>query len=51
MSKTPDLTRLGFDDIQLPAATRGAWQKLLESQPAADETVWQTSEQIDVAPL
>ena len=51
MSKTPDLTRLGFDDIQLPAATRGAWQKLLESQPAADETVWHTPEQIDVAPL
>jgi methylmalonyl-CoA mutase len=51
MSKTPDLTQLGFDDIQLPRATRSAWQAQLEAQRAGDDAVWHTPEQIDVAPL
>jgi len=51
MSNTPDFTALGFDDIQIPRATRKDWQALLERQRQREEAVWHTPEQIDVAPL
>ena len=51
MSKTPDFTQLGFDDIQLPKSTRADWQALLARQSGAADAVWHTPEQLDVAAL
>jgi methylmalonyl-CoA mutase len=51
MSSAPDFTNLGFDDIEIAAATRADWERHAQPALAQRDAVWRTPEQIDVAPF
>jgi len=50
MSKTPDFTKINYDDITFAAASYEDWQKRVEKETGQplNELVWKTNEQIDV---
>jgi methylmalonyl-CoA mutase len=55
MSALPDFSKLAFDSIALPRATRADWElqreRLRERDPALRDAIWHTPEQLDVAPF
>jgi methylmalonyl-CoA mutase len=53
MSRDPDFTTLGFDDLSFDPASADDWRAGLDAEEGAsfDELLWETLEKIDVKPL